>query len=545
MKRFLLPALAWFAFSGGADPTGRATVEVSMAPDGLRAVVALDRPTTRFAFSPADVVRAGDFELLTPGLKLSDDRVTAAAPFRRFELLIRPIGQERDAKYPAHFRIGLGGVLYAPALAGDPAAWRTRFEFRTAPGETRLPATGDVDGGFVFLGPAALVTETSDLIAVTDPATPSWLVERTRTDLAAAVRFYAGEIGLKLPRKPLLILKHDDQARGPMIVGDVSAGAVTALRFHGPAWTRPDPAVAKSVQSFVLHEAFHFWNGGLTVSALGTPTWLHEGGAEYAALMGGLSSGVLDEADVRGRLADALGRCRSGLEHQGDKALADLPFLSNQVRYPCGLLLQWSFDLQLRRASAGGRGVLDAWGYTIRTAFRRSGRQYGLSDFRRAAGLPGAGAVGPAALLIERSGPARWNELAPALNELGAEVEQVATPETRRQALVFHLLGQNCRALPKGVEFGFYADNGRVKLDSPAGCGVLAGDPSLRSVEGGDPFAMTEATYETVRRRCAAGESVALTAADGRTLPARCAEPLGPAPPGYIVRRWRPARSPA
>lgn len=542
MTRFLLTLLSGLAFFMGvahARSPGSAIVTAELASDGIHAAVVLDRAITHFAFADADVIREGDFELLTPGLTLKNDVITASQPFRRFNLRIKPMTQERDAKYPAHYRVGAGGVLYAPALKANPAEWRTRLLFKTAPGHIRAPSSGSVDDGFVFLGPAALRTEYKGIVTIADPQTPPWLLERTRADLAAAVLAFTAAIDAPLPRRPLLIVKHEDGASNSQ-VGDVTPGAVTALRFHGGAWAKPDKTTAKSIQGLILHEAFHFWNGGLARHAQDAPTWLHEGGAEYASLLGGLKAGVLDDEDVRERLSEALRRCRFGLQGAGDKGMADIPFLSNQIRYPCGMVLQWAADLHLRAASGGTRSIMNAWADVIRIARRRSSTAYNLADFYAAARIENTDAFLPAALLVNRSGSERWNALPMALNELGAEVAQVPSPEGRRGKLLFHLLTQNCRDLPKGTGIGFFAEAQTIKLDSPDGCGALAGNPVLKSVEGGDPFDMTPETYLAVQRKCARKQEVALMSADGRTLSAVCAKPLAAAPEDYVVRRWIP-----
>ena len=548
MTRWGLALLTWAFCLAGAVPgqaavRGLAVVTARMTNDGVLASVVLDRPVLQFAFADASVTRAGDFELLTPGLTLTDRTVTAVKPFRRFDLRIRPMKEERDAQYPAHYPVGEGGVLYAPALKGDSAAWRTQLTLKMAPGQIRAPSTGDVDEGFVFIGPARLRSEDAAVVVVADPQAPAWLVNRVRTDLRAAVEAYTKALKAPLPRKPVVIVKHQDGSR-TFNVGDVTPGAVTALRFHGAGWRKPDDRASEQIQSFVLHEAFHFWNGGLASNSGATPSWLHEGGAEYAALLGGLEAGVLDEEDVRARLSQGLQRCRLALQNHGDKALKDIKFLSSQVRYPCGLVLQWASDLHVRRSSGGGRTVMDAWADVIRIARRRPTREYDLADFQAAAGVAKGATFRPAMLLIEESGPERWNALPTALNALGAQVETAPTPEGRRGALLFHLLRQNCRNLPKGAGFGFYTDNNVIKLDSPAGCGPVAGDPTLGAVEGGDPFEMTAETYAAVQRKCAAAAPIVLTTNTGQALTATCGKPLAAAPEDYLVRRWLPDRAP-
>ncbi|HEX8579594.1 MAG TPA: hypothetical protein VF655_08375 [Allosphingosinicella sp.] len=532
----LLPAVAWAAPPEAKQ--GTASVTVRMAPDGVNATVILDHAVTSFTFQDADVVRSGELDVLTPGLSLTGDTVSAAQPFRRFDLRIRPMTQERDAKYPAHFRIGSGGVLYAPALRADPKQWRTRLSFRTRPGEIRVPS-GNAPDGFVFIGPANLRRDDAQITLVADPAAPVWLVERSRTALAAAVSTYTAALGAPLPIKPLLIVRHEDGDRN-FNVGDVTPGPVTALRFHGPAWRQPDEQAGRGIQSFVQHEAFHFWNGGLASHALETPTWLHEGGAEYGALLAGVRSGLLSEDDAARRLGEALSKCRTAVQASGDKGLNSYKFLPAQFRYPCGMAIQWAADLHVRRESGGKRSVLDAWAETIRVARGRQDRSYALADFYAAAGIEPGRTLAPIALLTVESGPGRWEKLAGAFGALGAEVAEVPSPPGRRAALLFHLLKENCRDLPKGTGYGFYIDGTTLKLDAPKGCGVLAGDPLLQTIEGGDPFEMSAETYAAVQRKCAAKAPVAILLSDGRRIEAPCATPLPGAPRDYQVKRWKP-----
>jgi hypothetical protein len=517
---------------------GNAVVAITVAPDGARAVVSLDRAVTRFDFSQGDVAWDGYAELLTSGLTLKGRTVEGLGPFRRFEIRVRPSREEHDGQYPAFYRLGDGGILYVPALVADPARWRSRIRIATSPAQVRYPSAGASEG-FVFVGPPRLVSARRETVVVSDPAMPRWLADAARADLEAAVRAYEAALHMPLPTRPLLLLKYEAGERS-FNVGDVTPGPMVALRFHGDAWNRPDPLAAEGIRTFILHEAFHFWNGALARPADSTPTWLHEGGAEYASLIAGTGAGATAEAAARARLGEALNRCRFGLQDQGDKALSQLGFLSNAVRYPCGMVLQWAVDLRVRGLGKG-RSVLDVWADTIRAARRRGGGTYALADFYASAGIRGTATLAPAALLVDRSGPGRWAELVEALNALGAEVGQEVTGPARRSAMLFHLLRQSCTALPPDAGFGFYTETDRIRLQTPQGCGVVAGDPVLKTVEDADPFAATAETYAAVQRRCAAGEPVRMTTEDGRRLQVPCTKPLAPPVPDFVVRRWLPA----
>ncbi|MEA3060794.1 MAG: hypothetical protein QOJ94_575 [Sphingomonadales bacterium] len=538
--RWVLACAAWLCLGGfaSAGPRPLASIVVTLAEDGAHVAVKLDRPVNRFEFVAGDVVWGDYADLLTPDLTFKDRVVEGAAPFRTFELRLRPSSEEHDAKYSIFYRVGGGGVLYGPGLAADPVRFRTQIRFRTVRGQVRYPAGNEPAKGLVFIGPPSMVSAGDGFVAVTDPAMPEWLAGLARADLAAAVRLYGDTLGTPLPTRPLLVMKFQEDALSTY-VGDVTPGPVVALRFHGAKWSKPDAEAARTIHAFLLHEAFHFWNGSLATPADGIPTWLHEGGADYASLLVGESAGLMSDAEVRQRLGQALNRCRSALQDRGDPALGKAGFLSYWIRYPCGTVLHWAIDLTLR-ASASHHTSLDVWTATIAAARRRASHDYTLDDFYAAAGIADPGRVTPLALVVDTAGPERWRLLPEALNDLGADVGAQVTAVGRRTAMLFHLLRESCGPPEKSGGFGYYGVGETVKLQSPAACGVLAGDPVLRKVAGGDPFAPSAEIYAEVQRLCAAGKPVTFVTADSRTLAAPCRRPLPDAPPDFTVRRWLP-----
>jgi len=243
-------------------------------------------------------------------------------------------------------------------------------------------------------------------------------------------------------------------------------------------------------------------------------------------------AGALDDTGVRDALGEAMTRCRDALKAQGDVAMNTLSFLSQQVRYPCGILIQWAADLSVRRASNGERDVLDVWSDALNAGLARTPRAYALSDFTGAEGNEGVSA--PIALLTEQSGEARWATLTEALRGLGAGIDEAPTNTTRRTAVLFHLLRQNC---PGAQSIGFYTESTGLRLDNVAECGALA-NAILNSVEGGDPTNVSAETYDRVRTACASGTGVAAVV-NGAPATLNCARALPAAADAYIATRWR------
>src|SRR5262249_2074749 len=144
-----------FAVPASAQHLSTATVSVALQADGVHAHYVLDHEVTRFAFAQADAVREEDMVVLTPGLTLGHDAISASKPFRRFDGLVKPFVRERDAKYPGFFRVGEGGVLYGRILRAEPS-WRTTLTIDTAHGHTFRPTTIDLDGS-IYIGPTAYI----------------------------------------------------------------------------------------------------------------------------------------------------------------------------------------------------------------------------------------------------------------------------------------------------------------------------------------------------------------------------------------------------
>lgn len=529
----IVAALAFLFVCTGAvaqERRGTANVTARLTAEGMRADIRLSRAVTSFTFNEAEVVRDGDFTILTEGLTLTGDTITSERPFRRIELIVRPMARERDAKYPAFYRVGQGGVLYAPALYADQASWRTTLRIPTTRGQSMAPSRGPGHNGSVFIGPADHITQIGATTMVAPPDVPRGLYQAVYDELQASMAFYTRELGLALTSQPLVVINGNGDGQG--YVGDALPGPAVSMRFYGADWSDPSPQAAAYLARFASHEAFHFWNGAMVSTSEGTPSWLHEGGAEYAALLSANASGAYDEAAVRAALGDALTRCRDALQAQGDVGMNSFSFLNNQVRYPCGTVIQWASDLSVRRASNGERDVLDVWSSMMRAAIARGTRRFTLADFTDAEGNDGVAL--PISLLAEQSGGARWATLVETLNGLGAGIRAEPNDTTRRTALLFHLLSQNC---PGAENYGFFTEPEGIRLDTVSQCGAFAG-AMLNSVEGADPMAVSAETYARAQAACANRRGVAAVV-NGAPATFVCNRPLRDAPNAYIVQRWR------
>lgn len=526
----MLSALRWCALclvlllsgpSLAAEPSQKVIATASTHPEGLLLRFELPQAVTQLSFAePAEAVRNESWSVPTPGLTLKGDKVSSARLFKRFEVLVRPDRTEVDRGYPALVRVGQGAVFYGPyALVRG-----VETELRTNPGwdETALPERA-AWRGYVFLGPSAHVRRLEQLSIVNGPDAPAWLVKRISLDVPQAIAFYQKVLATPLSGRPAVMVT--DQTAGPMpLRGDVTDNLAISLRFHGDGWREENPAWARQASKIVLHETFHLWNSHSFHSAEGDAApWLHEGGAEYAALVAGASLGVLTEDQAREQLGSSLTGCRSALK---DKPLSGGAVTKGSAVYNCGVLVQWLADLQARRE---GRDIFSVW----RQVFARASANkvtYRSEDFRSAA----PDRSGVLSSVLDGSSADRWDRLAAGLDGLGVELRREPTPAAYRVAVVFHLNALHCTE----SNTGFYTQNGFIKLDTRQVCGPLSGDPEITAIEGQDLFDKAAEAYAAVERKCRDNGTVSLKRrGGGPDIIVPCAKPLPSPQPSYVVVR--------
>ncbi|MFK0298217.1 hypothetical protein ACIQTU_03260 [Brevundimonas sp. NPDC090276] len=485
-----------------------AIIEARTAPGGVIVTWRLAEPTTRVVFLADSVIR-DLWTVTTPGLTLKDGAVEGVEPFRNFEIRIVPDAAEVERVYMGLSKAGAGHVLYGPALKLK--GMDATLTARPVASEVAVPTT-EAEKGYVYLGPEQALLRRDGAAVVTSPSTPPALTALLRDGFFAAQKFYGARLGHDLPNEPTLIISTDSP--GPTgFRGDVTDTGLISLRFHGDIWASPPPDVAVPLGTFVWHESLHLWNGhGVELKDGDTAPWLHEGGAEYGALVAAVSSGVIDEDQARASLTQRLNGCR--------KALGDADYDPRRLRsgasiYHCGVVVQWIADLEARRASGGARDILDLWKALLDAA--RVGGGYGVTDFR--ALLQPDSAVG---VLLDGAGATRWASLDARLTALGVALEDRPEADDYRMAVLFHLNDENCA----GGGTGFYRVEEGIKLDTGDKCGPLSGDPLLAAIEGHDPLGDATAMFHAVQARCAESLPVRYRTQDGKVIEAACKAPL-------------------
>jgi hypothetical protein len=491
------------ALSLGAGTVGAedaATATAFTAGDAVRIRYVLPSPTARLAFADRDVVRE-TWTVLTPGVTLAGGVISGETPFETVELEVRADSAERDRIYMGISRVGDGHILYGPALRLEGVP--TTLLFQAAEGAAVLPAEGAIEG-YAYLGPDDQVSSAGEARVVAGRNVSAELAGPMRETFRRALEVYGARLGPDLPYTPTLAISVDSP--GPaMFRGDVTDTGVISTRFRGDVWRGAEEHVA----TFVWHEAFHLWNGhGIGTPDADTDPWLHEGGAEYASIVGAASTGAIGEGAARRRLAQHLNGCRATLAERSEAASR---LRSGSGPYACGTLIQWIADMELRQAGRGD--ILALWRDMLAEA-RRDG-DYGVADFR-ARLAPDSRAMD----LLDGPGEGRWARIEARLNALGVALENQPEESDLMAAALFHVAKRNCRG-----SYGFFNDPGALRLDG-ADCGVLSGEPLIATVEDLDPQGHGRAMFEAVQTRCAAGLPVRYRTRDDRVLEATCDAPL-------------------
>lgn len=511
----------------------RMDIRITPEPDGLRAVYSLPRPVERLEFdqkAPAvrqDTWRAPDDMVLADGVLRRKD----GKPFRAFEVRITPDTAPRDRSYPALTRVGEGWQVYGPyfraiddkppavAHVARPDGWVV------APARPKDADRISLDG-WAFVGPGGYVAK-GPATVIAPPGVDADLNAWVAKSADSAATFYSRRLGVRLETAPTVVV-----ARVPTFSpgwqGDVG-GPVVSLRFFGPdkdAWE-----TSGMVAKFVDHEFFHLWSDGAARLRDGeNEPWLHEGMAEYAALLAGREQGELTEAEVARELTDRLNGCATALKSKG---LDGDPPRRGQAVYDCGVMVQWSADLTARSASGGRRDVFDVW-RDLFAASRAGDGAYDAKDFLAKAGLS-ARAEDPLRLLTAPDVEDRWPRLTAALNGLGARIVGARSATLERGDLLLHLEGLVCAG-----RFGFYGGSpSEVKLDTGDRCGPLNGDPLIDAVAGHDVMTDTFGARDAAVEICAAKGDVIFTYRGRLVATIPCKMALPPRPLAWTVQAWR------
>ncbi len=167
---------------------------------------------------------------------------------------------------------------------------------------------------------------------VLDPRVDAERAQRIRSALQGNMAALKAAYG-RAPTGPVGVLVPLEESQ--RFHGDTTEGRM--MRLQLPALTGPTAMSGRRLERFIAHETVHWWNAGVFQSDTLRP-WLHEGHAEWAALMLQHQAGHEDAQAVRASVQAAI---RSCLQLRGDLPAAQLPMGYSDLDdpYSCGLAL--------------------------------------------------------------------------------------------------------------------------------------------------------------------------------------------------------------
>jgi len=472
-----------------ASPSDAQTVILKPSSEGISAEYRLDRPVARVTFADQGIVRT-DWLAASPGVALEPGSVTNRTPVKRFTLTVRPDSTEDERGYIALTRLGDGYVLYGPGLRSEGS--KLFLKFRLPAGWTAQPRA--LANGYLYIGPKANVAAGyGDALHVAVPRPASPLTTAVLGAFDKALAFFTGYFG-HLPERPIMSVTH--AGAGPMLFrGDVTDSGMISVRLHQADSSGADTLALATRVAF--HETSHLWNSHLARPAEGSP-WLHEGGAEYLALVGLASTGGISQAEALAALSQRLSDCRTAL---GERVNAAERISEGPAVYDCGTVIQWLTDMEMRRRPDTSAGVVHLWADLVSRA-RKGQPEYGPSDFLAIAGRSSA-----ASIFFNGAPETRWAMIDAVLATAGVSWRSSPSSESLMVAALRHL---NAQACPKGASSGMSWRDSHVELGNDPACGPLAGDVPLASIQGHDVLNDTAAMFKAVQEICAKRQTITI-----------------------------------
>ena len=526
-----------------ADPIAQERIDVRVtiapSPDGVTAHYNLAQPVARmpleYSSSPTG---KGEWAVTTPGVSYERGQIRGAGGrlFDTFDVVAPARNELSGPYYPCVMKIGPGGrVIYASCFAAHQDEFRTTITFEPPKGNVvmGLPhhaAQLTIDRTFydsqagplyAYIGPRTYVHRSSSADYVVGPDAPAWIAPHIRKIAERVLPFYTKVTGVALRRKPLFLITTEPSDETSMAAqADVTDGPNVAVRIFGEGWKKGGELAVSSLDHTIAHETAHFWNGHHFRSQKSDEApWLHEGGADYWALVAQRRLGLTGEKDPTALLNQCIDLLGPDSLKRGHA----------KVAYACGAT-QWFADLG---EQGRGRDIFALW----REMFARAeanGGYYSAAMFRSLAEETSPAVGNAFRLIFEPGDPSRWNELPPLLATLGVKIESAPfPPDWVRNRIVFHLLKQVCT----GPGYGKRNFDDHFVLDAGDDCGPLSGGPEVDMINGVNLFTDPLAAHEVVKAACEAKATVTLTRTSNqqqqRTM--TCTVPLPPLPPAFRI----------
>ena len=376
----------------------------------------------------------------------------------------------------------------------------------------------------VYLGHSP-ITQVGKLLWVRDPALPPAIVDTVGRAGPRAWDAYARASGRQPAGGAAIVMLSAPSGGHYGYHGDHTAGDVLRLSF-AQSDQAPTARALAQWSTFVAHEIAHLWNNGVFASDPDRP-WLHEGDAEWIALVETHDAGLMSDRTLADELASRVNAC---LLVRRDNAAAILRKGRSRQDdpYGCGVALQLLGYARLH-ALRPDATPLGLWGELHRA--HPALDTAGFAQFFDAGGPPQV-----QALLLDDKTPFASTyraRLAAWLPLRDAEGEPAG--ESSRQQIAFELMGRINQADCGGTGFTLVPDKGEFVLDADLRCHALPAGAHATTIAGVPAVAQPRAAWRALQRACAADGHFQVGFNDRGPATLACPNPVPDLPPQIVL----------
>ena len=419
--------------------------------------------------------------------------------------------------YTGHLALG-ASIVEDKALSSDGVSFSgTQFHFNS-PNQNivflgqhyteKAKWNMEADDTYVYFGNIKPL-ENDNMIAIVDPALPSWVWQKTVQNFPKLFDYYASKTGQPLNFKPVVFFNYDHLDGDYANYSGGTLDGLVQLTVNGKHWQEDDKDQFNKLFHFLAHEAAHFWNGQMFAFEEQNHSWLHEGGADAFANFAMLEFGLIDQAQMMQKFEEASNQC---ILRKGAESLAQSAKLWRYRNYyTCGAAMALASHFAVK-ANNSKQTFFDVWQhiFTANLVNRRYTQQDYFDALSKLTGSPTL--AKSLAKFSDVEGLNNQQEISSWFQgtELSAEASTDYPSSVIRHwgaKVIFNLMHSHCN---KGVSFSTYDDYIETYPMDNCDSDVFSQNMNIQFVEGKDILADGLTAYNLFKAKCQQGEAVTL-----------------------------------
>ncbi|MDC8832588.1 hypothetical protein [Alteromonas gilva] len=213
------------------------------------------------------------------------------------------------------------------------------------------------EGTYIYFGNIQPI-ENANMIAIVDPALPSWAWDQTQQYFPKLFDYYKAKTGQALNFKPVVFFNYDQVDGDYSNYSGGTLNGLVQLTINGQRWSSENKGKFNKLFHFLAHEAAHFWNGQMFTVEDQKHSWMHEGGADTFANFAMMEFGLMSYEQMVQKFEDAANNC---FLNKGDESLEQSAKLWRYRNYyDCGSVMGLASHVAVK-AKDSSKTVFDVW----------------------------------------------------------------------------------------------------------------------------------------------------------------------------------------